>query len=48
MIKNKGERMKNLGQAFKYFRLNKHYSLLDAAKKDISVSQLSRFERGGF
>lgn len=38
--------MKNLGQVFKYFRVNQHYSLVDAAKKDISVSQLSRFERG--
>lgn len=38
--------MKKLGQAFRYFRVNRHYSLEDAAKGDLSVSQLSRFERG--
>lgn len=38
--------MTELGKVFRRFRINKNYSLQEAAGDVVSVSQLSRFERG--
>lgn len=40
------QKYKNLGQVFKNLRTNRHISLKQISNEDVSVSQLSRFERG--
>lgn len=37
----------NLGQVFKNLRTNRHISLKQISNEVVSVSQISRFERGG-
>lgn len=39
-------RYDNLGQTFKKIRTNRHISLKQIADEEVSISQLSRFERG--
>ena len=40
------DKYQNLGKIFKEFRTNRHISLKQIADENVSVSQLSRFERG--
>lgn len=42
----KGEFMQDYGPIFKEFRINRGFSLKQIACDDLSISQLSRFERG--
>ena len=40
------QKYNNLGQVFKNLRTNRHISLKQISNEEVSVSQLSRFERG--
>lgn len=40
------ERYQKLGSTFRLLRKNRHISLKQVATDEVSVSQLSRFERG--
>lgn len=40
------QKYENLGQVFRSLRKNRHISLKQIANEDVSISQISRFERG--
>lgn len=40
------QKYENLGQVFKELRTNRHVSLKQVANEEVSISQISRFERG--